>query len=273
MNSGTLPDEGLTYANYFQWFSFDELKGPHGTDIPTAGRHLSVMIDHNFFKWTSKQKILGAKLLLIGDLPLATSSLTSAALGSISSGGGFADAYFQPFTLGWSSSRLDVTAGYAFMPPSGKFELGAVDNVGAGYWLNGPMSGQTVYLTKDKKTAASAFELYGFHTKQEDTDIRPGQTLSIDYSVTRSFSFQNMETLLQIGVVGYGQYQTTDRRGPGVDPAIAEITHYRVNALGPGAIVSFPDRKASMGVRYFWEFSNSSTVQGKSLQVYAAITF
>jgi hypothetical protein len=88
---------------------------------------------------------------------------------------------------------------------------------------------------------ASAFELYGFHNKQEDTDIRPGQTFSIDYSITRTFSFQNMETLLQIGAVGYGQYQTTDRRGPGVDPVIAESTHYRVNALGAGANITFPD--------------------------------
>jgi hypothetical protein len=271
-NSGTFPDEGLTYMNYFQYFSFDQLKGPGGSRVPTEGR-LAVLLDHNFFKWTSKQKILGAKLLLLADLPIVTSSLTSAALGSINSGGGLADSYFQPFTLGWNFSRADIMAGYAFMPPTGRFEPGATDNVGAGFWLNGPVAGQTVYLTKDKKTAAAAFELYGFNSKQEDTDIRPGQNFNIDYSVTRTFSFRNMETLLRIGAVGYGQYQTTDRRGPGVDPVVAESTHYHVNALGPGADIIFPNRKTSLGVRYFKEFSNSSTVQGKSLQIYMAITF
>jgi hypothetical protein len=123
-------------------------------------------------------------------------------------------------------------------------------------------------------TVVSAYQFYEFHSKQEDTDIRPGQTFNIDYSITRTFSLQNnMETLLQLGAVGYGQYQTTRRRGPGIDPATAENNRYRVNALGAGVNIILPVRKTSLGVRYFHEFSNESTVQGQSLQIYGAITF
>ena len=82
-----------------------------------------------------------------------------------------------------------------------------------------------------------------------------------------------MKSLLQLGPVGYGQYQTTSRRGLGIDPAIAQNTRYRVNAIGAGANIILPLRKTTLGVRYFREFSNEATVEGQSLQIYGVITF
>ena len=35
-------------------------------------------------------------------------------------------------------------------------------------------SGQSIYLTSDKRTAISAFEMYEVHGAQEGTDVRPG---------------------------------------------------------------------------------------------------
>jgi hypothetical protein len=128
-------------------------------------------------------------------------------------------------------------------------------------------------LTKNKGTAVSAYEAYEFHGKQKVTDIRLGQNIDLDYSITQAVPFQNGGILLQIGMVGYGQYQTTDDRGPGIDPVVARTTHYRVNALGPAANIILPERKTSLGVRFFKEFANVSTFQGQSLQIYAQITF
>src|SRR6478672_1800247 len=45
-NSGTLPDPGLTYSNFFQRYSFNQLKGPDGERLPVSG-NLSVTVDHN----------------------------------------------------------------------------------------------------------------------------------------------------------------------------------------------------------------------------------
>jgi hypothetical protein len=64
-----------------------------------------------------------------------------------------------------------------------------------------------VYLTADKATAVSAYEMYEFHGTQKHTDIRPGQTLNIDYSITQMLLLtRDRGTLLQIGLAGYGQY-------------------------------------------------------------------
>jgi hypothetical protein len=132
-------------------------------------------------------------------------------------------------------------------------------------------SGQTIYLTENRATALSAFEMYEFHGTQQGTLVRPGQTINLDYSLTQSFSLKS-NLRLQIGLVGYGQWQTTDKQGPSVTPEQA-AAHYKVNSLGVAANAVFPSRKASIGVKYFHEFECRSTYQGYTLQISGAITF
>jgi hypothetical protein len=148
---------------------------------------------------------------------------------------------------------------------------GTNDNVGSGYWTPVLASGQTFYLDEKKKTALSAFEMYEFHSTQEGTQIHPGQTLDLDYSVTHTLSLQK-DLLLQLGLVGYEQWQTTDKTGPTITPA-QSAAHYRVNALGFASNVLLPARKVNLGVKYFQEFANRSGFQGFSLQIAGAITF
>ena len=45
-------------------------------------------------------------------------------------------------------------------------------------------------------------------------------------------------------------------------------TRYRVNSLGIGSVVAFPERGATLGFRYFDEFS---TFEGYSLQISVAL--
>lgn len=273
-NSGVLPEPGITYSNIFQLYAFDTLKGPDGEELPRVNADVSVFADHNVFFWVSKKKILGAKFGMMADLPIANNSLSLAEFGTVGGGGGLADTYFQPLTLGWNLKHADIQAAYGFVAPTGRFTGGATNNVGTGYWGHDISSGQTFYLTKNRGTAISAFEQYEFHGTQRDTDIHPGQTINIDYSLTQVIPLQkNMHTLLQVGLVGYGQYQTTDHSGPGINPVVAANTHYRVNALGAAANIILPVRKASLGFKWLKEFSNKSTVQGHTVQISGAITF
>jgi hypothetical protein len=113
--------------------------------------------------------------------------------------------------------------------------------------------------------------MYEFHTVQKGTGIHPGQTFDLDYSVTRTMSLGD-EVKLQVGLVGYGQWQTTDKAGPAVMPTDADA-HYSVNALGFATNVLWPQRKVSLGLKYFKEFSNRSTFQGYSVQISGSIGF
>jgi hypothetical protein len=271
-NSGVTPDSGFTYSNSFLSYLRDDLRGPNG-EVLATGRN-SVLMDMNSFVWVKKEKVsaLGGMLLSVSaTLPVANNSLTSDVEGALSGGGGLADSYYQPLILGWRTKRADVRAVYGFLAPTGKFNAGAINNVGSGYWTNCVSAGETFYLTNSKTTAVSAFQMYEFHGTQQGTNIHPGQTFDLDYSVTQTFPLER-DLRLQLGLVGYGQWQTTDKNGPTVTAAQA-AAHYRVNALGFAANVVLPVRKVSLGVKYFREFLNRSTFQGYSVQIAASISF
>jgi hypothetical protein len=269
-NSGVTPASGFTYSNQLLIYSRDRLKGPNGEVLATGNN--SVVMDMNTLAWVSKKEFLGgARFSMSATLPVANNSLTSDVTGRISGGSGFADSYYQPFILGWNKNRAAIRAVYGFLAPTGSFKADANNNVGSGYWTHALSSGQTFYLTENKAMAVSAFQMYEFHTTQKETNIHPGQTLNLDYSLTHSIKLGD-ESSLQVGVVGYNQWQTTDKIGPTITPQQANA-HYRVNALGFVSNAMLPWHKASVGFKYFKEFANRSTFQGHSVQVSGSINF
>jgi hypothetical protein len=270
-NSGVLPSPGLTYSNAFVDYSFDQVNCPVCGNIP-GKFNAALFADVNVFVWVSKKKILGGTYAAIAGLPFTNSALGLAGLGTIGGGGGFADSFYQPFTLGWHLKRADVMVGYDFFAPTGKYVAGATDNTGVGHWTNAPAVGETFYLTKNKGTQFSSYQMWEFHTTQEDTNIHPGQTLDVDYSLTQVIPLQkNMSTLVQVGLAGYGQWQVSDNSGPGVNPS--SPGHYSINGIGGAANVILPARKVTLGVKLIKEFSNSNTVQGYTFQVSTGVTF
>ena len=269
-NAGVTPESGLTYANLFIFNARDESKGPDG-DVVATGTN-AVMIDLNTFVWVSRGTVLGgARFSAAATLLVSNNSLASDTAGQLSAGGGFADFYFQPFILGWTTDRVAIRTAYGVLAPTGRFNAEASDNVGSGYWTHAPSIGVTLFLTQDKTTTLSAFYMYEFHTVQEGTGIHPGQTADIDYSIARTVRISD-EAQLQLAVIGYGQWQTTDKTGPTVTTTEGG-EHYQVNALGFASNVVLPARSVSLGLKYFKEFSNRSTFEGYTLQIAGAVTF
>lgn len=267
-NSGVTPESGFTYSNLLAIYSRNQLRGTSGEILATGNQ--SVVMDLNSFIWVSKSRIIGAKFSMSATLPVANNSLTSDITGPISGGDGFADSYYQPFILGWEKQRIAVRAVYGFLAPTGSFKVGADNNVGSGYWTHALSSGQTFYLTKNKATSVSAFQMYEIHSTQKGTNIHPGQTLDLDYSLMHTIPLRT-GIHVQVGLVGYNQWQTTDKSGPTITAEQAKA-HYTVNALGFGSSVNLP-RKVNIGFKYFQEFSNRSTFQGHSVQISGSINF
>jgi hypothetical protein len=80
------------------------------------------------------------------------------------------------------------------------------------------------------------------------------------------------ESRLQVGVIGYGAWQTTAKTGPDVTAA-EEAQRYRVNGLGLGLNLLLPTQRVTLSLKYFDEFSNRWTYQGYSLQISAGVGF
>jgi len=270
-NSGITPAPGFTYVNQLLFYSRNHARDDAGNKLPVEGENF-VLMDMNTIAWVGKKKILGgAAFSASATLPVAKNNLTSDIKGQISGGGGLADSYYLPFILGWSSDRIAVRTMYGFLAPTGRFVAGASDNVGSGYWTHALSSGQTLYLERNKRLILSAFQMYEIHTTQKDTGVNPGETFDLDYSLMGSLPVPK-DLQLQIGLVGYEQRQTTAKTGPTIS-AEASQERYAVNSLGLAVNSAFPKHKASLGVKYFKEFSNRSTFQGFSVQVSGSINF
>jgi hypothetical protein len=268
-NSGVTPGPGFTYVNQLLFYSRDHAKDDAGHTIAVTGENY-VLMDMNTLAWVSKKKFLGgARYSAAATLPFAKNSLTSDFEGKVSGGGGFADSYYLPFILGWNRERVAIRAIYGFLAPTGRFASSANSNVGSGYWTHALSSGQTFYLDSKKRLVLSAFQMYEFHTTQEDTGIHPGQTFDLDYSLLGSIPAPK-NVPLQVGLVGYEQRQTT--AGPTVSIA-ASNERYAVNSVGFAVNSGFPKHKASLGFKYFKEFANRSTFQGYSVQISGSISF
>jgi hypothetical protein len=268
-NSGVSPGPGFTYINQLLFYSRDHAKDDDGNTVSVRGENY-VLMDMNTLAWVSKATFWGANYSAAATLPVARNSLTSGIAGDISGGGGFADSYYLPFILGWNRDRFAVRAIYGFLAPTGRYVTGASNNVGSGYWTHALSSGQTFYI-HNRRLVVSAFQMYEFHTPQEGSGIRPGDTFDLDYSILGSLPVsKNFQ--LQAGLVGYEQRQTTDKTGLTISKAQSK-ERYAVNSLGFAVNSGFPKQKASLGLKYFKEFANRSTFQGYSVQVSGSISF
>src|SRR5258708_25595523 len=157
-NSGVMPEPGLTYANSFMDYSFDQFRSASGAIV--AQNSAAVFIDINAFEWVSKKKILGANYALAALLPFTNSSISSPTLGAIGGGGGFSDSFYQPFTLVWHFKRADIQVAYGFFAPTRRFTAGASTNTGTGFWAHSPTAGETFYLPQNKPPFFSTYQLY-----------------------------------------------------------------------------------------------------------------
>ena len=83
-NSGVLPQPGLTYANMFLDYSYNQFKAARGSTIFQQGE-AAVFVDLNILEWVANKKILGANFAAMAVLPISNSSITSVKLGALSS--------------------------------------------------------------------------------------------------------------------------------------------------------------------------------------------
>jgi len=270
INSGVTADPGFSYSNQLLYYSRSTSRDDDGNEI--ASGYNGVLMDLNSFSWVSTTEILGGRYSAALTLPVAKNELDSDISGPVSGGSGFADSYFLPLILGWNKERVAFRVLFGFLAPTGRFNAGASNNVGSGYWTFALSSGQTLYLTDDKRLTLSAYQMYEWHTTQEGTAIHPGDTFNLDYSLTASFPMATGSWRLQAGVVGYEERQTTSKTGPAVSE-IQSSERYAVNAIGVGLNATIPSHNLSIGLRYYDEFANRSTFQGYSLQLSGAIRF
>jgi hypothetical protein len=275
LGPGTLPAPGWTLANLDMSYSAHTLNGPNGNAIPITGSY-DVWVVQNGVYYVPKFRILGGNLEFAIDQPsVANGSLTVPQFGVSSGGFGWIDTYAQPFTLGWHLQRADLNTGYAFFAPTGRYSPGATNNVGSGYWGNDWITGATFYMTKNKATSVNLFTNWEFHGSKhgaDNTRVTPGQTFTTEWGVGQLLPpKKNMSMQLQLGGVGYDQWQVSADSGTVPNPLggpplpAGLVPFYSVHAAGVQTNFNLPSKNLSFNFKCYWEYSAHSHPLGRTI--------
>jgi hypothetical protein len=277
LNAGILPSPGFTYVNIDENYDAGAFNGPKGNAIPVTGTY-NVWAIENLFYFVPETKFLGGNLGFDVMFPTpATGSLVADInvqgvpnLSGAGGGSGLADLWFQPFTVGWHLKRWDIQVGDAFMIPTGRYSPGASNNVGSGYFGNHLQPAVTYYVTKSKGTSVNLFTDWEVHGPRQGTNSTyktPGQAFTDEWGIGQILPLKkDLSKLLQVGVVGYDQWQVTNNGGTvsigGVVIPASAIPSYSVHAIGGQLNYILPTKNFSLFSKGYHEYSASSHTLG-----------
>jgi hypothetical protein len=270
LNAGVIPDPGFTYANLAINFSAGQFNDSNGNHVSGVSGTYAFWLDENIFYYVSSFKILGAHLAPYVAVNFANGSLVADITGTnlAASGGGvgLSDTWVEPVNLGWHFKRADFNAGYAFVAPTGRFSPGATNNVGSGYWGNDITTGTTFYITKNKGTSANLFTDWEKHGQKSGTDVTPGEAFTDEWGLGQILPLKkDFSRLLQLGVIGYDQWQVSNNGGflTANIPA-SLLPYYSGHAIGFQTNFILPTKGVNLFFKYEDEYSAKAAPQGRS---------
>ncbi len=280
MNAGILPSPGLTYANITINYNAGTFNGPNGNAIPVTGTYNEWAVENLFF-WVANQKVLGGNLGGYVMFPTpATGSLvadiTNPNFPDLSAAGGaagLADLWLQPINLGWHLKRADLQVADGLLLPTGRYSPGASNNVGTGYFGNHLQTGTTFYMTKNKGTSANLltdWEVHGVRQGTDNTSKRPGQAFTAEWGLGQVLPLKKDQSqLLQLGGIGYDQWQITDNVGSvPLGPVIVDartLPFYSVHAAGGEAVYIATAANLTFNFKYEHEYLAYSHTLGNTI--------
>jgi hypothetical protein len=280
LNAGIMPAPGFSYVNITVDYSSSAFNGPNGSAIPVTGSY-DVWAVENIFYYVPNLNVLHGNLGMFLILTPATGSLAADLatqnpgipnLSAVAGGGGLADLFIQPIGLGWHLKRADLQVTEGMMVPTGRYTPGATNNVGTGYFGNHLMTGSTVYITKNKGTSANLFtdwEVHGSRAGTNNTNKTPGQAFTMEWGVGQVLPIKkDFSQLLQIGLVGYDQWQVTANGGTvpigstGFTIPASTLPYYSVHAIGGQGTYILPAKNLTFYLKGYHEYTAYSHFVG-----------
>jgi hypothetical protein len=164
--------------------------------------------------YSSKFKILNARYMASINPSYITSNyrmnihVKDTAVTSTGNTGGFGDLSFIPLGLGWSiGNRIDISFFYMVYAPTGRYETGADDNIGKGFWTH-QFQVPFYYYFMEKATALFFMPTFELNGSVKDLDFRAGNRFTIEYGFS-----QYVTSWLELEVINGHNWQVGDDKG------------------------------------------------------------
>jgi hypothetical protein len=278
VQSGSQPQPGFYAALFYLRYDTDTIKDADGNTVRLSqGSPGSIAIGAvaPIAWYVSKARLLGANYGAMVVIPIANASLEAPAFAfGQTVDTSVADMLLRPLDLGWHTKRADVSAGFQFYVPTGRYEQGGSDNIGKGMWSYEPFVGTTMYFD-EKRTLSFATTMYWeLHGNKKDTDVEVGQILTLQGGVGKSFLGGGLIT----GAAYYAQWKLTEDRLAEFELAgrppigVNFPGKHKVFAFGPDVTLPIASKSklfALVNIRYLWESGAQLKTEGQTLTVTA----
>ena len=271
------PVPGFFYAQYNAYYEADRYVDGDGNkrlDFESEGGEVELETDVDVlaiapvFLWSTSKTILGANYAFYVAPNFGKSSV-AAKLSLLDQVGktdddaiGMGDTFVQPIWLGWQGERYDLAFGAGAYLPTGKYDAEDGDSIGLGFWTGQLQSSAYWYLDEGRASALEFAVTYEFHGEQEDTDITPGDHVSLEYGYS-----QYLSQRIEVGISGYSQWQVEkDKRPAMTELALDPNAKGQVHALGVEAAYWFTPQ-FNVSLRYVKEYEGKARLQGDWIAV------
>ena len=245
IKAGSLPPPGVYFKDYNFFYTADRFKD--------LGVDFSIFAYLNAPRviWMTPVNILGANYGMDVIVPFGYMDY------KLPSGRGYytglGDIQVEPLLLGWHFKLFDLSCGYAFWAPTGDFSRDRPDLLAKGFWSHMLTLGGTWYPDEAKTWAASVLGRYEFCHEQQQTDVDPGQVLTLEWGLSKS-----LRKTIDVGVIGYYQQQTTGDTGNNVSGMLD-----RKVGIGPEITAFCPKLGVNTSLRYAYEFAGRDRPEGQ----------
>jgi hypothetical protein len=277
LQSGTqTPENTLSVYVPGYFYNASSLRNADG-DKSIANVDLNMFLTGVGATYVSDFKILGANYGASALLTFATNRIEGNTLDS-KSPFALSDTYIVPVQLGWHNKRADFIFSYQMYLPTGKYTQGASDNSGLGMFMNEFSAGTTVYFNDKKTIHFSALASYEINGKKKDTDIKPGDLLSIEGGLGKTFYMMDAaktapKGILNAGLIYYLQYKVTNDQIPVPVFGNIETTKDRVGGIGAEINYYHIGCSTSAGFRWIAEVEAVNRFQGNTFFLTLAHVF
>ena len=227
LKSGVLlPGPGVAIQNGTFFYHARTFTDDDGNVIEDAAE-LNIIATRFAGLWVTGAKLLGGDYAVALALPIANLAPNPVFIEGqpVQTGGlGLGDIALNPFRLGWHWTAAHAQFDYTVFLPVGRFEQGANDNVGKGFWTHMLTAAGTWMPPVDNPWHVSLQARYEINSSVRDSDLTPGTALTLEWGLGKRLSEK-----VDLGIVASYWGQVTDASGEDAAPPLLK---YRVLTLG-----------------------------------------
>ncbi len=220
IQAASVPPPGMYYLGYLVNYSIDELRAPGSSNSIPGNNTGTVSALANRLVYITNTKLLGADYGMEAIVPVIRKSMAFAG----ESNSGIGDIYLGPLVLGWHGSNWDAVAAAGLWFDNANSD--SISKPGNGYKSTMLTGGVTYYFDDAKSWTGSGLVRYEINSK-DDNGFKPGKQVSLEWGFGKSLG------AVQVGVVGYDQWQTSDDSGTGASSDRAERHAIGVEVVYP----------------------------------------